>query len=125
MRTIQANVSRNDLIGVCKRYPGFLRIAMSEPSPERRYYRRAWATFSHNVNIKDICWNLSNIRVKDVELNPVVNRDVSNRIRPVNGVTCSPMAAQLDVKFALKLVRKLDEKHQLYMKEESNGHTKV
>lgn len=122
MRTVPANIMRNDLIGVCKRYPGFLRLAMSEASPERRYARRAWATFEHDVNIKDINWSLSNIRVKELELNPVVNRDVSNRIRPVNGITCSPMMMQLDVQFALKLLKKLDAKHQVYEKEETNGH---
>jgi len=121
MRMVAANVTRADLIGVCKRYPGFLRIAMSDPSSERRYSRRAWASFDHTVNIKDICWNLSNIRVKDMELSPCVNRDVSNRVRTVNGITCSPMTMQLDINFALKLVRKLDGKHQLYVKEATNG----
>jgi len=120
MRIVPASVTRADLDAVCKRYPGFLRIAMSDPSSERRYARRAWASFDHTVNIKDICWNLSNIRVKDMELNPCVNRDVTNRVRPVNGITCSPMTMQLDVNFAIKLVKKLDEKNELYLKE-SNG----
>jgi len=118
MRTLPANVTKADLEAVCKRYPGFLRVAMSEPSPERRYSRRCWATFESNVNIKDICWNLSNIRVKDIDLTPVVNRDVTNRIRAVNGVTNSPMAMQLDVCYAIKLLKKLDEKHKLYVKDE-------
>lgn len=123
MRGVPACVTRADLEAVCKRYPGFLRIAMSDPSSERRYARRAWASFDHTVNIKDICWNLSNIRVKDMELNPVVNRDVSNRVRPVNGITCSPITMQLDMNFILKMVKKLDEKHQLYAKS-TNGQAK-
>jgi len=121
MRIVPANVTRADLEAVCKRYPGFLRVAMSDPSSERRYARRAWASFDHTVNIKDICWNLSNIRVKDVELNPCVNRDVTNRIRSVNGIACSPMTMQLDMNLAIKLVKKLDEKNELYMKPSTNG----
>ena len=48
---------------LCKRYPGFMRVALQDPQPERRFFRRGWATFAKNVNIKDICWNLNNIRV--------------------------------------------------------------
>jgi len=125
MRGVAAVITRADLEAVCKRYPGFLRIAMSDPSADKQFARRAWASFDHTVNIKDICWNLSNIRVKELELNPVVNRDVSNRVRPVNGLTCSPITMQLDMNFVIKLVKKLDEKHELFMKSKNgNGEAK-
>ena len=125
MRAIAPNINLSDIAEVCKRYPGFLRVAATDAGPERRYYRRCWATFEHNVNIKDICWNLSNIRVKDTELNPIVNREVTNRIRPVSGVTCSPITMQLDMRLAIKLARYLDEKHKLYEATSSNGSAKV
>lgn len=48
---------------MCKRYPGFLRVAIADPQPERRWFRRGWVTFERQVNIKEICWNLNNIRV--------------------------------------------------------------
>ena len=48
---------------MCKRYPGFLRAAIADPQPERRWFRRGWVTFERSVNIKEICWNLNNIRV--------------------------------------------------------------
>lgn len=48
---------------MCKRYPGFVRVALQDPQPERRFFRRAWVTFERDVNIKEICWNLNNIRV--------------------------------------------------------------
>lgn len=123
MRMVAACITRADLEAVCKRYPGYLRIAMSDASSERRYARRAWASFDHTVNIKDICWNISNIRIKDMELNPIVNRDVSNRVRSVNGITCSPVAMQLDMNFLMDFVKKLDEKHELYVKSVSDNGT--
>ena len=52
---------------LCKRYPGFMRVALQDPQPERRFFRRGWATFAKNVNIKDICWNLNNIRVRKAD----------------------------------------------------------
>lgn len=48
---------------MCRRYNGFLRAAIADPQPERRWFRRGWVTFKRDVNIKDICWNLNNIRV--------------------------------------------------------------
>ena len=49
---------------VCRRYPGFLRVFLQDPQPDRQFMRRGWLTFDNTVNIKEICWNLNNIRVK-------------------------------------------------------------
>lgn len=65
---------------------------------------------------------MSNIRVKELELSPTTNREVHNRVRPVNGVACSPMAMQLDINYVLKLIRKLDARMRLYEKDDVNGH---
>jgi len=121
IRSTASNVTRNDIINVCKHYPGFLRVAMSDAAPERRYSRRAWVTFASDTNIKDVCWNLSNIRVKELELSPAMNRDVANRVRPVNGIACAPMSMQMDMKFAMELMKKLDTRSKLYEVEETNG----
>lgn len=57
-----------DDLQMCKRYPGFLRAAIADPQPERRWFRRGWVTFERNVNIKEICWNLNNIRVSLISI---------------------------------------------------------
>ncbi|KOB74137.1 putative arsenite-resistance protein [Operophtera brumata] len=59
------------------RYGGFLRVALADPLSDRRWFRRGWVTFRREVNIKDICWNLNNIRVQDFSLdskNPVLHK---------------------------------------------------
>ena len=48
---------------VCQRYPGFLRVFLQDPQLDRHFIRRGWLTFDDTVNIKEICWNLNNIRV--------------------------------------------------------------
>jgi len=118
IRNAPSNILRSDIVNVCKPYPGFLRVAMSDAAPERRYSRRAWVSFGHETNIKDVCWNLSNIRVRELELSPSVNRDVTNRIRPINGIACSPMAMKMDIGYAVNMMKKLDAKLKLYEKEE-------
>lgn len=122
IRSVANTITRNDMINVCKHYPGFMRVAMSDASAERRYSRRCWVTFSSDTNIKDVCWNLSNVRVKEMELSPSVNRDVTNRVRPVNGLACSPMAMQMDINYAVELMKKLDDRAKIYEVEETNGH---
>lgn len=136
---------------MCRRYPGFLRAAIADPQPERRWFRRGWVTFKRHVNIKDICWNLNNIRVsvcafvcwlincseiilssihtynfflvshsisqstsflqlRDCELGAIVNRDLSRRIRTVNGITSHRGVVRADIKLAAKIIQNLDSR---------------
>ncbi|XP_028910935.1 serrate RNA effector molecule homolog isoform X5 [Ornithorhynchus anatinus] len=114
MRNIAPNISRAEIISLCKRYPGFMRVALSEPQPERRFFRRGWVTFDRSVNIKEICWNLQNIRLRDCELSPGVNRDLTRRVRNVNGITQHKQIVRNDIKLAAKLVHTLDDRTQLW-----------
>ena len=66
---------------MCRRFDGFLRSAIADPAPDRRWFRRGWVTFKRDVKIKDICFNLNNIRLRDCELGPIVNRDLTRRVR--------------------------------------------
>lgn len=100
---------------LCKRYDGFLRVALSDPVIERRFFRRGWITFKRDVNIKEICWNLNNIRLRDCELAPIVNRDLSRRVRPVNGVTAHKVVCKNDIKICAKIAHSLDEKYGLWI----------
>lgn len=40
-----------------------MRLSIADPLPERRWFRRGWATFDKDVSIRDICWNLNTVRV--------------------------------------------------------------
>ncbi|XP_077327034.1 serrate RNA effector molecule homolog [Lithobates pipiens] len=120
MRNVAPNISKAEITALCKRYPGFLRVALSDPQPERRFLRKGYVTFDRGVNIKEICWNLQNIRLRDCELSPVVNRELSWRIRHVNGITQHRPILRNDIKLAAKLIHALDERGQLW-KETQDG----
>uniref|UniRef100_A0A7N6BE41 Arsenite-resistance protein 2 n=1 Tax=Anabas testudineus TaxID=64144 RepID=A0A7N6BE41_ANATE len=100
---------------LCRRYPGFLRVCLSDPHPERRFFRRCWVTFDRSVNIKEVCWSLQNIRLRDCELAPGVNRDLARRVRNVNGITQHKQVLRNDIKLAAKLIHVLDEKGDLWI----------
>nr|XP_015195966.1 PREDICTED: serrate RNA effector molecule homolog [Lepisosteus oculatus] len=36
MRSIAPTISKAEIVALCRRYPGFMRVALSEPQPERR-----------------------------------------------------------------------------------------
>ncbi|XP_077596076.1 serrate RNA effector molecule homolog isoform X3 [Stigmatopora nigra] len=114
MRSIAPAISKAEIIALCRRYPGFLRVCLADPHPERRFYRRCWVTFDRSVNIKEVCWNLQNIRPRDCELAPSVNRDLARRVRNVNGITQHKQVVRNDIKLAAKLIHCLDEKGELW-----------
>ncbi|XP_072562547.1 serrate RNA effector molecule homolog isoform X1 [Paramormyrops kingsleyae] len=114
MRSIAPSISKAEIVALCRRYPGFMRVALSEPQPERRFFRRCWVTFDRSVNIKEICWNLQNIRLRDCELAPGVNRDLARRVRNINGITQHRQVLRNDIKLSARLIHTLDERERLW-----------
>jgi len=113
MRSLPPTISRQDISNMCKKFDGFIRVAFSHPQDER-FYRRCWVTFDHSVNIKDICWNLNNIRLKDVELNPVVNRDLTRRCRPMSSLANHNVIMRADLTQIIKIIETFDAKFELF-----------
>ncbi|KAJ8008647.1 hypothetical protein DPEC_G00107040 [Dallia pectoralis] len=114
MRSLTPSISKEEITALCRRYPGFLRVALSDPQPERRFYRRCWVTFDRSINIKETCWNLQNIRLRDCELAPVVNRDLARRVRNVTGLTQHRPVLRNDIKLSARLIQALDERGSLW-----------
>lgn len=108
LRNLAPTITKVEVEAMCKRYPGFLRVAIADPQPERRFFRRGWVTFERTVNIKEICWNLNNIRLRDCELGAIVNRDLSRRIRSVNGIVSHKQVVRSDIKLAARIIQNLD-----------------
>lgn len=118
LRNLAPTITRQEVEAMCARYDGFLRVALADPQPERRWLRRGWVTFKRDANIKEICWNLNNIRLRDCELGAIVNRDLSRRIRQVNGITSHKQVVRSDIRICAKVVLHLDSKSGLWPDEE-------
>ncbi|KAL0994318.1 hypothetical protein UPYG_G00120590 [Umbra pygmaea] len=114
MRSLAPVICKAEIIALCRRYPGFLRVCLSDPQPERRFFRRCWVTFDRSINIKETCWNLQNIRLRDCELAPVVNRDLVRRVRNINGITQHKQVLRNDIKLSAKLIHLLDDRSILW-----------
>lgn len=55
LRNLSPLITKQEVEAMCKKYPGFMRVAIADPQPEKKFFRRAWVTFKRNVNIKGIC----------------------------------------------------------------------
>ncbi|OQR68743.1 serrate RNA effector moleculeB-like [Tropilaelaps mercedesae] len=115
LRTLSAAITKQEVEAMCRNYPGFLRVALADPQPERKFYRRGWITFERHVNTKEICWKLNNIRLRDTELGAILNRDLSRRVRSVNGIVSAKSVMKSDMKLAAKIIQNLDTQRGLYM----------
>ena len=124
LRNLPPTVTKVEVEAMCKRYDGFLRSAIADPAPDRRWFRRGWVTFKREVKIKDICYNLNNIRLRDCELGPIVNRDLTKRVRNVPGLTQDKKVVRNDIKLAAKIITNLDNKWGLWKKEEGEEKNK-
>ena len=110
LKSLPSNITISELETVCKRYPGFLRVCISDPDPAKKWARRGWVTFERKAKIKEICFNLNNVRIRGCELGPVVNKDLSKRIRLVSAITNDSKVARNDIKLAAKVINNLDTK---------------
>ena len=120
LRNLAPTITKQEVEAMCKKYPGFLRAAIADPQPERRWFRRGWITFGREVKIKEICYALNNIRLRDFELGPIVNRDLSRRVRTINGITVDRKVVRHNIKLAAKVVQNLDQKWGLWQKPQEN-----
>jgi len=57
---------------------------------------------------------LSPFQLRDIELNPVVNRDLSRRVRPISGIAQHSTCARSDLKNIVRLIMHLDQKWKLW-----------
>ena len=114
LRNIPPGLTYEELENLCKRSPGFLRLALTDGIAERRFYRRGWATVKRDVNIKEICWALNAHRLRETDLNAIINRDITRRVRTNNGIAAHKQVAVNDLKLAVKLTALYDKKIGLF-----------
>jgi hypothetical protein len=61
----------------------------------------------------------------DCELGPIVNRDLSRRIRTVSGLTVDKKVVRNDIRLAAKVITNLDKKWGIWTKDQSEGNEEI
>lgn len=64
------------------------------------------------------CWSaFCFFQLRECELSPGVNRDLTRRVRNINGITQHKQIVRNDIKLAAKLIHTLDDRTQLWASE--------
>jgi hypothetical protein len=123
MRNLAPSVTKEDIEKVCSTYDGFKRIALSDPAPERGFYRRGWITFEPQIDVKKICWNLQSVKFKESNHGAILNRELTNRIRPIsNLVSHHRTVMKNDIKLAMKIIQNMDKRWNIFQQQQQQQH---
>lgn len=71
-----------------------------------------------------IAYIFSFLQLRDCELGAIVNRDLSRRIRSINGLTSHKQIVRHDIKLSAKIVHNLDNRVNLWNDEKKDENTK-
>ena len=110
LKRLPPSVTVAELESLGSRFPGFLRASLSPPCPKDGFSMRAWITFTKDTRIKEVAYQLSGLKLGGTELRPLVNKDLSRRIRAVEGEAACRKVVLRDLKLAVELVARLDTK---------------
>jgi len=115
--TLHPSVTRAEIEAVAAKFPGFLRLALSEPDPNKQFTRKCWISFQRTAKIREICFSLNSIKLREHELKPVVNKDLSKRVRPADWVNNSPGVVEASIQCCKQLIHLLDRQGGLFIGE--------
>lgn len=65
-------------------------------------------TFDHTVPIRNICYELNSTKVHDADMGAIINRELKNRIRPINGTGQHKTIVRNDLRLVTKIIQQLD-----------------
>jgi hypothetical protein len=114
IRHLPPKIAAEDIVEICRTLPGYLRIAFADPDPNRGFERRGWVTYSHNTDIREVTARLTTNKVKGVQLNCMVNRELTRRVKFGQEIAWASRAVHCDLHNALTLVKSMDERAQLW-----------
>uniref|UniRef100_A0A0N4ZSL5 Serrate RNA effector molecule homolog n=1 Tax=Parastrongyloides trichosuri TaxID=131310 RepID=A0A0N4ZSL5_PARTI len=114
LRSVAPAITVSEIDEACKKHDSFIRVGLSDPTYDgKKLVKKGWITLKEDSQVKNICWQINTIRLRDTELNAILNKDVA-RIRTVNGMIAHNKIARNDLKQAAKLVTLYDRKMGLY-----------
>ena len=114
LNNLNPNIKKKELEDAVKKYPGFLRLVLSEPDQNNKFTRKCWITFQRDAKIREICFGLNNVKIRDQDLKPVVNKDLSKRIRTVDWPATEQEVIQRAIPRCQLLIKSFDKKMQLF-----------
>jgi len=120
LRNLPANVTVEEIEAMFKKYPEFLRVAISEPQIDKNFQRKAWVSFERTFDVRDIYLSLNNVKIRDIEIGAIINKDLTRRVRTVNGIASHKNCVLADIRHAAKIIAQLDDQKKIWEKLSEN-----
>ncbi|CAF3920441.1 unnamed protein product [Rotaria magnacalcarata] len=113
-RHLTMQTTKEDVENICKQYSGFRRVCITDPAPERKFCRRGWVTFDHSVQIRNICYELNSAKLYEMDMGAIINRELKNRIRTINGIGQHKTIIRNDLRLITKIIQQLDDRWNIW-----------
>jgi len=117
LASLHPSITRAELEAVVGALPGYVRLALAEPEPARMFQRKCWVSFQRGAKIREICFSLNSMKVREHELKAVVNKDLSRRIRAADWSHTHPRVVQASIDCCKQVISLLDRLGGLYLAE--------
>ena len=111
LKRVPVSLSKYELTSLLSKYPGFVRVALSEPTQDTDFKtRKAWVSFTKETNVKNICIELAELEFCGRGMGAVVNKVLSKKVR-LNTIVflTHEQVVRNDIRLASKIIRKMDE----------------
>jgi len=114
LNNLSPKIKKSDIEEVAKKFPGFMRLALSEADVNNKFLRKCWISYDRTAKIREICYGVTNSKIKEHDLKPVVNKDLSKRIRAVDWPSAESKVVELSIIKCQSLIKHLDKKSLLF-----------
>ncbi|KAI7904590.1 uncharacterized protein BX663DRAFT_502898 [Cokeromyces recurvatus] len=74
IKTVPPTIAREKILEFCSKVEGFDYLALSEPSPNKKFHRIGWITFKEGTDMKKTFEQLDNQKVDDFVFHLAMNR---------------------------------------------------
>ncbi|CAO3665810.1 unnamed protein product [Umbelopsis ramanniana] len=81
IKTVPPTIPRNKIVEMCEQVEGFDYLALSEPTPAKKFHRLGWINFKEGTDIKAAFDKLDNQKIDDFTFHLAMNKVQSSQNR--------------------------------------------
>lgn len=116
LANLPIDTTKANLLEKLSNLPGFLRVSLTDP-----YYvegghlrRKAFATFKTYKDVMDVYWTLETTGFGNCKIEATINKEISKRIRHVDGITSHKSIVLNDLTNAATIILNLDNSKNIW-----------
>jgi len=113
IKTVPPNLKRAQIVELCQKVPGFVRLELSEPNPAKKFFRVGWVTYAESTDITEAHAQLNDTRVEAFEFHFGIFKASTAKNLKIPPVSSTEDRTKKDFFLIKKLVALLDREKNL------------